>query len=155
MKLFGVYGPLGEQLATYLKNVFPLIPKNVIVSEIYELDSVGNVVVVSQVIAKRWVYLGITSSPSISDQGSDVLTLFSKAIPYSFAFGSVAVIISYLIGIPLGIQAAKKKGKLADGLINGFSVSLIAIPAVVIVIGTYLLSISLFGNSGMFNSGSF
>lgn len=154
LKMFGVYGPLGQQLGTYLKNIFPLIPKHVVISEWYE--PLGNGEYIRHAVeSTRWVYLGISSSGSISDEGSDIMTLFNKAIPYSFAFGSVSVIVSYLIGVPLGIQAAKKKGKPSDALVNGVSIGLIAIPGVVIVIGIYLISVSLFGNSGMFSSGSF
>ena len=34
MKVFGVYGPLGQQLANYLKNIFPLIPKTVVIDQL-------------------------------------------------------------------------------------------------------------------------
>jgi oligopeptide transport system permease protein len=155
MKTFGVYGPLGAQLGTYLKNLFPLIPKDVVISEQYRVLEGGGFEIISHEVARRWVYLSITTIRGVADEGSDIMTLFNKAIPYSLAFGSVAVVFSYLIGVPLGIQAAKKKGKPSDATINGFSIGLIAIPGMVIVIGVYLLSIGLFGNSGMFSSGSF
>ncbi|KAF5295839.1 hypothetical protein FQA39_LY13012 [Lamprigera yunnana] len=100
--------------------------------------------------------LRIVASPSIGTPGSsEILVLFSKAIPYSLAFGSTAVVISYLIGIPLGIQAAKRKGKAADSAINGVSTFIYAIPGAVLIIAIYLLSISVFGHSAMFGSGSF
>lgn len=155
MKLFGVYGPMGEQLAHYLRNLFPFIPKDILISAHYIRNSLGEVVMENQVFARRWVYLGVSSSPAIADPGSDVMTLFNKAIPYSFAFGSVSVLLSYLIGIPLGIEAAKKKGKPTDSAINASSITLIAVPAVVIVIGIYLLSVAGFNNSGLFSSGAF
>ncbi|ATZ18891.1 oligopeptide ABC transporter permease [Williamsoniiplasma somnilux] len=154
MKKFGVYGPIGEQLLNYLKNIFPLIPKEIPVD--YEFALVNNEIVkVSEVTETRWIYLGVVSSTSIATPESDVLQLFSKAIPYSLAFGSVAVCLSYLIGVPLGIQAAKKKGKILDSAINGFSVLLVAVPGLVIVLGLYLLSVSGLGQSGLFSSGSF
>lgn len=154
MKLFGVYGPIGEQLLTYLKNLFPLIPKEIPIS--FEFDLVnGEIVRVSEITQIHWVYLGVVSSSAIATPETDVMSLFNKAIPYSFAFGSVAVTLSFLIGIPLGVQAAKKKGKMADSIINGISVLIVAVPALVIVLGIYILSISGLGHSGLFNSGSF
>lgn len=155
MKLFGVYGPVSQQLGTYLRNLFPLIPKNIIISQDWGINDAGHVIAIGTVYARRWVYLGLTTSPAIADQATDVMSLFNKAIPYSFAFGSIAVVFSYLIGIPLGIAASRYKGKTSDFLINTSSITLVAIPAVVIVIGIYLLSAAGFGNSILFSSGSF
>ncbi|ATZ16562.1 oligopeptide transport system permease protein [Entomoplasma freundtii] len=156
MKLFGVYGPMGQQLANYLRNLCPFIPKDILVFDYYEFSPDGSSIVYwEEIFERRWVYLGVTSSPSIADSSTDVMTLFNKAIPYSFVFGSIAVVISYLIGIPLGIEAAKKKGKPSDSIINASSITLIAVPAVVIVIGIYLLSVAGFNNSGLFSSGAF
>lgn len=155
MKLFGVYGPLGKQLGTYLRNIFPLIPKDIIVSQGWGLNSEGHIIAIETIIVRRWVFLGLTTSPAIADQATDVMSLFNKAIPYSLAFGSIAVIFSYLIGIPLGIVASRYRGKPSDFLINTSSITLVAVPAVVIVIGIYLLSAAGFGNSILFSSGSF
>lgn len=156
MKLFGVYGPLGQQLGTYLRNLFPLIPKDIVIDQGWAVDPITkHIVATYSIVARRWVFLGLTTSTAIADQGTDVMSLFNKAIPYSFAFGSLAVIFSYLIGIPLGIAAARRKGKPSDFLINTSSITLVAVPAVVIVIGIYLLSASGFGNSILFSSGSF
>ncbi|WP_051418418.1 oligopeptide ABC transporter permease OppB [Mesoplasma seiffertii] len=181
MKLFGVYGTVTERLLSYLKNITPFIPKTIVTGETIffvpnesgigtETISVTTTALLSNVLKVSgegawesitetktvWVYLGVVSSKSIGTPGStEILELFNKAIPYSFAFGSVSVIISYLIGVPLGIQAAKRKGKPSDNIINSANILLVAAPAVVIIIGVYLLSISVFGHSAMFNSGSF
>ncbi|AUF83703.1 ABC transporter permease [Mesoplasma syrphidae] len=177
MKLFGVYGSVTERLFLYLKNITPFIPKTIVTGETIYFSSspltgdggmttallsnalkVGGDGIWNSIVETKtvWVYLGVVSSKSIGTPGStEILELFNKAIPYSFAFGSVSVIISYLIGVPLGIQAAKRKGKPSDNIINGANILLVAAPAVVIIIGVYLLSISVFGHSAMFNSGSF
>ncbi|AVN63467.1 MULTISPECIES: oligopeptide ABC transporter permease OppB [Mesoplasma] len=103
-----------------------------------------------------WVYLGVVKSSSMGMPGStEVTSLFASAIPYSFGIGSVAVLFSYLIGIPLGIEAAKRKGKATDGAINGTATFLLAVPSLVIVIAIYLISILVFGHSSIFSSGSF
>lgn len=165
MRMFGVDGPIIKQLFNYLRNLFPFIPKDIVVDQIYKMAADGitpefdpvtkKLIVLSEIVSRHWVYLGVTSSPSIADEGTEVMLLFNKAIPYSFAFGSISVLISYLIGVPLGIQSAKKKGKYSDGIINGISVGLIAIPSVVIVVGIYLISVAGFGNSGLYSSGKF
>ncbi|PPE05773.1 oligopeptide ABC transporter permease OppB [Williamsoniiplasma lucivorax] len=184
MKLFGVYGSWWDRLLNYLKNITPFIPKTIVTGVTITFNGAINPEVPAVLVADNftglasdivnltgksiaelglttttktvWVYLGVVSSSSIGTPGtSEVMTLFSNAIPYSLAFGSVAVIISYLIGVPLGIQAAKRKGKHSDNAINGTSILFIAAPGIVIIIGIYLLSISVFGHSAMFNSGSF
>ncbi|ATG97247.1 oligopeptide ABC transporter permease OppB [Mesoplasma lactucae] len=154
MKAFGVYGSLGHQLGNYLKNIFPLIPKTVVTDQVWENQN-GQAVLMHETTKKVWVYLGVVTSESIASPGTPVMEIFNKAIPYSFAFGAVAVVISYLIGLPLGIHAAKKKDKASDDIINGTSVFLTAVPAAVVVIGIYLLAIAGFGTSGLFSSGSF
>ncbi|WP_031543285.1 oligopeptide ABC transporter permease OppB [Mesoplasma photuris] len=181
MKLFGVYGSVGERLLTYLRNLTPFIPKYIVTGQEFEFSAIidtnpystihsfvwadvvkanpeldwGNIT--ENVTSKRvWVHLGVVSSKSIGQPGqTEIMTLFNEAIPYSFAFGSVSVIISYMIGLPLGIQAAKRKGKTSDNIINGTNILLVAVPGIVIIIGFYLLSISAFGHSAMFESGSF
>ncbi|ATZ17493.1 oligopeptide ABC transporter permease [Williamsoniiplasma luminosum] len=180
MKLFGVYGTALERLLSYLKNIIPFIPKTIVTGAtvtFHGLDPVyaselpltftGLASDVANAIGRPitelnletktvWIYLGVVSSKSLGTPGTtEIMTLFANAIPYSLAFGSVAVILCYLIGVPLGIQAAKRKGRKTDTVINGTSMLFIAVPAVVIIVGIYLVSIKVFGHSAMFNSGSF
>lgn len=183
--LFGVSGNAFERLLNYFYNIIPFIPKKILVGTGVEFPHLGLDPIVQSVLYSGgridalyvtypelreqldsirviseyktvWVYLGIVKSNSLGTPGvSEVNSLFVGAIPYSFAFGSVAVVISYFIGVPLGIEAAKRKGKKADGAINGGATFLLAIPAIVIVIGVFLASIMFFGHSSMFSSGSF
>jgi oligopeptide transport system permease protein len=53
---------------------------------------------------------------------------FSK-IGYSFVIGVIAVIISYLLGVPLGILMARKKDKLVDQIGTIYIVFIMAVPS--------------------------
>lgn len=48
---------------------------------------------------------------------------------YSFLIGIISVIISYLLGVPLGILMARKKDKLADKLGTIYIIFIIAVPS--------------------------
>ncbi|ASZ08855.1 ABC transporter permease [Mesoplasma chauliocola] len=122
---------------------------------IYGADLMSQITIIAS-YKTVWVNLGVVKASALGMPGStEVTTLFASAIPYSFAIGSIAVIFSYLIGIPLGIEAAKRKGKTTDAAINGTSTFLLAVPSLVIVIAVYLTSILVFGHSAIFTSGSF
>ncbi|KAF5279600.1 hypothetical protein FQR65_LT15348 [Abscondita terminalis] len=97
---------------------------------------------------------GVVFSSSVGQPGSQVTDVFANAIPYSFAFGAVGITITYVLGIPLGIYAAKNKGKVGDGAINGVAVLITSIPPVVFVSSIYLLTVFVFGAHGTFLSGT-
>lgn len=48
---------------------------------------------------------------------------------YSFVIGIIAVLLSYLLGVPLGIMMARKKDKLIDKLGTIYIVFIIAVPS--------------------------
>ena len=50
-------------------------------------------------------------------------------IGYSFVIGLIAVIMSYLIGVPLGILMARKKDRLDDKIGTIYIVFIIAVPS--------------------------
>lgn len=50
-------------------------------------------------------------------------------IGYSFVIGIVSVILSYIIGVPLGIMMARKKDKLIDKLGTIYIIFIIAVPS--------------------------
>ncbi|PTD31103.1 oligopeptide ABC transporter permease OppB [Mycoplasma leachii] len=157
MKRFGVYGSLIPQILTYLKNITPFIPKQIVLGSEVTILQNGNAIIDSSklITETRWVYLGVTTATTIAEEGSDALSIFLKAMPYSFAIGSVSVLISYALAILIGVRAAKKKGKLFDNVFNGISALLLAIPSIVIIIGTFIFSVAVLGNSGIYNTGSF
>ncbi len=50
-------------------------------------------------------------------------------IGYSFTIGIIEVIISYLLGLPIGVLMARKKDKFADKLGTAFIIFIIAVPS--------------------------
>ncbi|UWD35085.1 ABC transporter permease [Mycoplasma cottewii] len=154
MKKFGVYGPFWEQVLNYLKNIIPFIPKHILVSAEYGVDDFGNLTA-TQIYETRFVYLGVVSSPSIAEETSDVFNLFKAAMPYSFAFGSIAILIANTLGILIGIQQAKKKNRSFDNLFSAASAFLVALPSLVIVLVVFIFSVSILGSSGLYNTGTF
>jgi peptide/nickel transport system permease protein len=68
--------------------------------------------------------LGISYSFSLSP----VLPLIEQALPNSFTLGAISTFFAAAVGIPLGIEAAKRGGKKVDSLLRIFSVSSVALP---------------------------
>lgn len=60
-----------------------------------------------------------------------VTTIISEKIMYSLLFGLGAVVISLVIGVPLGILMAHMKGRWLDRLGTGYIVFVVAVPAAV------------------------
>ncbi|QHX36859.1 oligopeptide ABC transporter permease OppB [Spiroplasma sp. BIUS-1] len=146
MKMFGVWGPMLEQMFIYLRNITPFIPKTVILNA--QIDSSGSIVGES---VTMWFYLGVfMNKASGGVPGSLVQEAFGRSIPTSFKIGSIGVLMSYLIGVPLGILAAKNKEKAADNAINGTSLIISAIPALVVISLLYKMSIYVFGAQGAY-----
>jgi oligopeptide transport system permease protein len=50
-------------------------------------------------------------------------------VGYSFVIGICAVVLSYILGIPLGILMARKKDKLVDKILTMYIVFIIAVPS--------------------------
>ncbi len=151
MKLFGVAGPMLNQMFIYLRNITPFIPKTIIINPIVQDN--GDIAGTPTVM---WFYLGVFMNKA---SGGQVLSLvqdaFKRSIPTSFKIGSIAVTLSYLIGVPLGILAAKNKEKAADNAINGSSLLISAIPALVVISLLYKMSIYVFGANGTYEGSSF
>jgi ABC-type dipeptide/oligopeptide/nickel transport system permease component len=80
---------------------------------------------------------GLSRSYMSNVPAMDIIT---SKIPISMQFGITSIIISMLIGLPLGILMARSKGKLWDKLGTGFIVFIQAVPAAV-----YFLFIQVFG----------
>ncbi|WHQ36536.1 oligopeptide ABC transporter permease OppB [Spiroplasma sp. SV19] len=151
MKIFGVYGSIWSQLGTYLYNIMPFIKKTIIVNSAF--DPVTGQLVGDKITT--FFYLGVVFSTAVAQPGELVSEIFARAIPYSFAFGSIAVLLAYFIGVPLGIISAKNKERGVDNTINAGSIIFLAIPPVVLVVGVYLISINVFYAHGLFSSGTF
>ncbi len=66
---------------------------------------------------------------SIKKRGFTVNDIIRNKFPVSAKLGALAVLVSVLIGVPLGSIAAYRRGKLADNIIIVFSTAGIAIPS--------------------------
>ncbi|AHI54186.1 oligopeptide ABC transporter permease [Spiroplasma sabaudiense Ar-1343] len=152
--MFKVDGPILRQLFHYIINIIPFIPKTIIINGYADVTSTGEIVLLGDKVIK-WFYLGEVFSTGVSEPGKTVTSVFAEAIPYSFAFGVVAMTISYGLGVPLGIMSAKNKERAIDKSVNTTSIVFTAIPPVVFVVGIYLISINVFGAHGLFSSGTF
>lgn len=60
-----------------------------------------------------------------------VSTILKQKIPYSLSFGLVAIILSLILGISMGIIMARSKNSLFDKLGTGYIVFINAVPAAV------------------------
>lgn len=60
-----------------------------------------------------------------------ITEILKTKIPYSLYFGLAAIVISLVLGIPLGIVMAKSKGKFWDKFGTGYVVFINAVPAAV------------------------
>jgi len=142
-------------LGNFLYNLMPFIPKWVLVNIQLRVDpTTGDILKDADVYRLVFVNLGQTFRNNVAIQYTPVTEIFAGAIPYTFAFQGPAVILSFLIGVPLGIESAKRKGKAGDNIINGVNMILIATPALIITAAFYLLSVMGFGTSSLFSSGS-
>lgn len=68
--------------------------------------------------------LGVSYSFSLSP----VLPLITQSLPNSFTLGALSTALAALVGIPLGVEAAKRNGRRFDSFVRIFSVGSIAIP---------------------------
>ena len=71
-------------------------------------------------------------SESLKQRGRSVSSIITTKFPVSAKIGGIAVIVSLLIGIPLGCVAAFKRGKFLDHFISIMATCGIAVPSFVI-----------------------
>ena len=76
----------------------------------------------------------------VYNRGKPVLDLLKKKIPISVKLGSLSILFSMVVGLPMGVIMAKRKNKLPDHLGTAFIVLIQAVPAAV-----YYLFIQLYG----------
>ncbi|ARU91410.1 oligopeptide ABC transporter permease [Spiroplasma clarkii] len=143
-RLLGVDGPLISQIFKYLNNITPLWRKTILLDPSFEVVN-GNLEIVGREV-KMWMYLGVIFGRSTGiPLGTMVQTSFAESMPVSFKVGALAVLLSYALGMPLGILAAKYKEKWQDTSINGVNLIILAIPSLVIIKILYELSIYYLG----------
>ncbi len=69
---------------------------------------------------------------SLKQRGRTVMDIISLKFPVSAKVGGVSIIISLLIGVPLGVLAAFKRGTALDSLLSVIATCGIAVPSFVI-----------------------
>ena len=72
----------------------------------------------------------------------DVVSIIAEKIPFSIKLGSMAILVSLALGIPLGAMMARYKGKFFDKVGTLFIVFIQAVPSAV-----YFLFIQLYGTT--------
>lgn len=86
---------------------------------------------------RLWIFL---SNVARGDLGVDVLSgrkvagLVLSVIPYTFILTFAAIGLAVLLGVPLGIFAATRRGSVADNVLAFLSVAFIALPSFVVAI---------------------
>lgn len=71
---------------------------------------------------------------SIINAGYDVADIIADKFPVSFKLGMVAIVVSCLIGVPLGIAAAYKRGSLVDRVVTTLSSLFASLPGFVLAV---------------------
>ncbi len=69
---------------------------------------------------------------SLKQRGRTVMDIIKMKFPVSARVGGVSVLVSLILGVPLGCIAALKRGKVADSLISVVATCGIAVPSFVI-----------------------
>ena len=73
-------------------------------------------------------------------------------IGYSFVIGLLATILSYLVGVPLGILMAHRKDKIADKIGTIYIVFIMAVPSLAYIFMFRELGVNLFGLPRLFDT---
>lgn len=80
-----------------------------------------------------------------------VTEILAPKIPISIKLGSLSLLVSLCIGLPMGTMMAKYKGKFFDNLGAGFIVLIQAVPSAVYYLFIQLFGTELFGISLLFD----
>jgi len=65
---------------------------------------------------------------SYSFSGDAILPLIEQSLPNTFTLAAISTAVAALVGIPLGVEAAKRHGGRFDSVLRLFSVGFVAIP---------------------------
>lgn len=87
---------------------------------------------VQQYFTYMWDALHGDFGDSLKQRGRTVMSIIQMKFPVSARVGGISVLVSLLIGIPLGCIAALKRGKFLDSLISVVATCGIAVPSFVV-----------------------
>lgn len=128
-KLLGVDGSMLQQVFIYLRNITPLIPKQILIDPYYQTDGT-----ITGTYITKYFFLGVTLSNGAGfAKGTLVQTVLASNMPASFKLGAMAMAVSFLIGVPIGIFAALNKENFKDNFITWFCLLMFALPSLVII----------------------
>ena len=108
------------------------------------LEAMGLTDPIWEQLGRFWVNLfhGDLGTSITYRHNVDVISIIAEKIPFSIKLGSMAILVSLALGIPLGSMMARYKGKLFDKFGTLFIVFIQAVPAAV-----YFLFIQLYGTT--------
>jgi ABC-type dipeptide/oligopeptide/nickel transport system permease component len=138
-EVYHLNDPLFKQYTDYISNVF--IPK--INSEPPDENSVMVDYLINIKVGGVW-FKWMNFGPSYTSKSRSVSDIMKEQFPVSLQLGILALLVSVVIGIPLGIASAIKHNSLIDYL--SMTVAIIGVSVPVIVIGPimmYIFGISL------------
>ncbi len=144
---YGFDQPLIVQLGNYIWDILP-VPKEKCANEVYDSDY--NVVCTETKIV--FTYFG---DSLVVQQGTSVTELLAERCPVSFKIGIISLLLSWIIGYPLGVLMAKNKGKAFDKFGNAIIVANLAIPSLVFYFLIQYFSLSVLGLPQFFEESNF
>ncbi|QBQ07945.1 oligopeptide ABC transporter permease [Spiroplasma gladiatoris] len=140
----GIYGSMIKQILYFWRNITFFIPKDITVPL-----KVSHMGIVWDEPVRKWFWLGLIMNKSNGIINYPVMDSFKEAIPISFTIGFSAVLISYVLGVPLGIIASKNKEKPVDNVITWLFLILISTPATILISIFWLISLKYLGSGGI------
>ncbi|QGS52149.1 oligopeptide ABC transporter permease OppB [Spiroplasma tabanidicola] len=144
-KAFGLYGSMIKQVLIFWRNITPFIPKTIM--EVTKVSSTG----VYGNETKKWFWLGMIMNGTNGNLYNSVLDTFKDAMPISFILGFSSTIITYLIGVPMGIVMARFKEKPLDNSLNWIFLGFTAVPSVIIVSIYWTVTVKYFNSAGVWD----
>lgn len=97
-----------------------------------------------QYLTYMWDALHGDFGDSLKQRGRTVMSIILMKFPVSARVGGISVLVSLLIGVPLGCLAALKRGKFLDSFISVIATCGIAVPSFVIcTVLMYFLGVNL------------
>lgn len=103
----------------------------------------------------KGVFRGDLGTSYVYRSNVAVTEILAPKIPVSLKLGSLSILLSLIVGIPMGTLMARKKGKFFDGLGTAFIVFIQAVPAAVYYLFIQLYGTDLFKIPLLFNADRF
>lgn len=101
---------------------------------------------------KNLILHGDLGTSRIYRNNVPVAEILAPKIPVSIKLGSLSLLFSMLVGLPMGTLMAKYKGRLFDHIGTGFIVMINAVPAAVYYLFIQLYGTEIFGISMLFKA---